>query len=671
MRLRRRLAAAVGAERGAVLVTFALAAPVVVLFAAFALDAGNWFLHKRHLQVQADAAAFATAQEFAVEPCNKTAVYHRAGEYGGASFVSTPESEKEGPSVTPLFNEQVGNVPQSHIHELINSKRYYQQSSPVDATAVEKSPCETSMVDVKMTETEPPWFFKHVLGVTHINAHARIEILQELNASGVEPLAVAESAPTAAEAYFVNEDNNNAVIAKTPLKKIGTREGQDIWSNSESPLAVPLSKTNATTAHIGVVVALSGKATDTSCPTHPYVRCFDEGKTGPLLHIAGYSTAGTGSLTAPLARQVTLSNPAPNTCTDGYFSNSSTSCTVTISAKIDYGSTNRTGVTVKPEVGGVKGSALSYNAETGLWTGVASHSGEGSNEVSLVVECNNKIKESPCEKEKASTTATIKDVQRSYAAGEAGSGSISGAWISEVGGLAQDANSFPVCEGCTHKLVVTVNVGGSLADAQTYSDPLYRLRFGNSQAEVVGCEPGKEPSGTDYRENLAVGCQHTYTANISDPNCTSTTQPYDCVPLAGGIKEGPFKEGLLRRLKTEPPKGTKYYCANSWVNNNNSGVPLIPGDDSRVIQVFVVSYGDIIKGSHSNVPIQDFATFYVTGWDGDPCNSEKPTHPDDPAEKGEVVGHFVKYINTINNKEGTGPKCSLSSLGQCNVVLTR
>ena len=51
-----RIAELAASERGAVLVTFALFAPVVILMAAFTMDAGNWFLHKRHLQVQADAA---------------------------------------------------------------------------------------------------------------------------------------------------------------------------------------------------------------------------------------------------------------------------------------------------------------------------------------------------------------------------------------------------------------------------------------------------------------------------------------------------------------------------------------------------------------------------------------------------------------------------------------
>src|SRR5690349_3250493 len=62
-----------GQESGAVLVLFAVFAPVAILLAGFAIDTGNWWLHKRHLQVQADAAALATAQGF--QPCANESIY--------------------------------------------------------------------------------------------------------------------------------------------------------------------------------------------------------------------------------------------------------------------------------------------------------------------------------------------------------------------------------------------------------------------------------------------------------------------------------------------------------------------------------------------------------------------------------------------------------------------
>lgn len=665
-------------EDGGILVIFALFAPVIILLASFAIDVGNSLLHARHLQVQADAGALAAAQEF--QPCISQNINRVAAQYSGVEHATAP-GEAGIVAAGPLLNEQVQTgkrtktEQQAQLHELINSKRYFGQSAPVDATAEEKSPCEAEMVDVKVTETKLPWYFKlarQVLtGVPYNNAHARVEVLQETKASKVQPLAVAESAPVAVRAYFVDEAASNKELANVALTTAGTNEkGQEIWTSASAPLALAINK-----PHIGVVVALSGNKADTKCGD-AYVKCFDQGSSGPLLHVAGYSLGGTGTLIAPLARAVTLSSPVPNTCADAYFSSAVGSCSFTISAKVDYGSASTAGISVFPEVGGTKGAAMTFNAGTGSWTGVATHTATaGSNEVNLVVECNNKASGSLCASEKKALKATIKDVHRSYTASESGSGTIAGAWLSEVGGLPQDANSFEVCEAqdgnsCTHKLVLTLNIGASLANAQKYTDPLYHMRFGSSQAEVVGCGPGKEASGAEYREHLAKGCEGKFVINTSDPNCTGTSEPYDCIGFASGVKTGPFAQGLAKRFETEPPQGTRFYCANNWVKNNGEAVPLLPKDDSRIIQLFIEPYG--ADGSKS-APIQDFATFYVTGWDGDGCNGQKPkpSHLDDEAGKGEVVGHFVKYVNTLNAEDGGGQKCAVNSLGECVTVLTR
>ena len=46
-------------EDGGILVFVALLIPVVLLFLSLSVDIGNWWVHKRHLQLQVDAAAFA------------------------------------------------------------------------------------------------------------------------------------------------------------------------------------------------------------------------------------------------------------------------------------------------------------------------------------------------------------------------------------------------------------------------------------------------------------------------------------------------------------------------------------------------------------------------------------------------------------------------------------
>ena len=561
---------------------------------------------------------------------------------------------------------------------MINQPSFSGQAKPGDP-GLSGNPCNDGAVDVKMTEKDVPWIFGKLF-TPFINAQARVSIFQQTTADNVEALAVADSAPVAATAYFVDEDNNDAIIASAPLKDLGPNaQGQEVWGNP-SGLAVAMNKTKGSTANIGVVIALSGKKNDTTCG-HAYVQCFDQSSsTGPsLLHIQGWSAAGTPSLAGPLARSVALSAPAGSTCSDAYYSNTTTTCTETISAWVDYGSTITKGVTVKPVVAGSTESALTPGATNGSavqWTGRISLKQAGANKVDLLVTCA-KGKGAACGTSK-STSATISNVQRPYAAGTA-SGPISGAWLSEVGG-AQDANSFEVCEpqntaGCTHNLAVTINVAASLQNSQRFADPTYPIRIGTSQGNVVGCGANPSPSASQYRQNLAQGCTGPFAVNTSDPTCAAAgTSPYDCVKLVNGVKNGPFRQGLSDHIADSPPTGEHYYCKNNWTNNNNGGVPIIPADDSRLISVFVMPYGSTdasgnpLLGS-GYVPIQTFATFYVTGFEGDPCSSDDPAPPN--AGNAWLVGHFIKYIDPVNDGGDSDTPCEPGSLGRCVAVMTK
>ncbi len=52
------------AEGGQVMVFVALLVPVLFGLGAIVIDIGNWYVHKRHLQTQVDAAALAGATKF-------------------------------------------------------------------------------------------------------------------------------------------------------------------------------------------------------------------------------------------------------------------------------------------------------------------------------------------------------------------------------------------------------------------------------------------------------------------------------------------------------------------------------------------------------------------------------------------------------------------------------
>jgi hypothetical protein len=653
-----------GEERGAVLVLFAVFAPVAILLAAFAIDAGNWFVHKRHLQLQADAGALAAAQAF--QPCSNSAIETQARQYSGVAG-------------TPLYNFQVGGTPSSNIHELLNSQTYYSQATPVDSSASTAPPCTSQMVDVKITETQVPWYWRAFSSVPYINAHARVQIFQKTTATGAAPISVNENAPRAAKAYFVNE-SNGTIVAQVALSNLGSNSfGEEIWNNGTAPVSVPINVTNEVNkqkvGNIGVRIALSGDPNNTTCPSNSQlVNCFDSASnTTTLVHIQGWSALGTGSPTEPKARSATLS---PGACSDGYFSSSPGSCSVGVQARVDVGATpNPAGLTVAAVLGG-NTFPLTYNTSgtfSGQWTGSSTLApGSGSNQINLQVKCTGKVTPS-CASTK---TTTIEDVQRSYSAGS-NSGPIHSAGVSEQLGssLVGGADSLQVCEtghaSCTHQLVVNITTTGSLANAQIYGDPLYTMRFGSgtstSQTGAIQCVPvGNKPSeGGNFKESLEKGCSGTYGPNAESPGwkCPDSAAPQDCVETQNGLATGQLRQGMTARV-TSPSNGTKYYCPNNWVKNNGEGVPIIPSDDSRIATVFVTAYGSFAGSGNAWYPIQTFATFYVTGWDGDPCKS------DPSADKDQVVGHFIKYT-TLDSSGGGTTKCETNALGQCVAVLTR
>ena len=180
-------------------------------------------------------------------------------------------------------------------------------------------------------------------------------------------------------------------------------------------------------------------------------------------------------------------------------------------------------------------TALAYNTATGLWAGTATlPANSGSKEISLSVKCQNGAGSACPTKEEKGTASNI---QRIYAASVEHSGPIAGAWISEPGASepvpgSRGADSYEVCEpadgnSCTHKLVVTVDVEGSLSNAAGFSDPLRHLKFEGNQGVIVECPPTAGEGASEYREHLAKGCPGSYTINTKDSACTANNQPWE------------------------------------------------------------------------------------------------------------------------------------------------
>ena len=99
-------------ERGTIALTVAFLFPFFLAFIALVLTAGDWWVHKRHLQTQADAAALAAAQGFGF-PCtgSRTRVETLVDNWGGT------------------LNPQVEDK-QVNVHFVVNKPNYYSAGTP-------------------------------------------------------------------------------------------------------------------------------------------------------------------------------------------------------------------------------------------------------------------------------------------------------------------------------------------------------------------------------------------------------------------------------------------------------------------------------------------------------------------------------------------------------------
>jgi hypothetical protein len=639
----------VAREQGGILVMAALFAPVAILLIAFVMEVGKTWWHQRHLQVQADAAALAAAQD--MWPCSSSAITSDAQLYGGVTSSS--------------YNQQIGGTPITNIHQLINSKTFFEQSTPVDNTVNTNPPCQSMMVDVKMTETNLPWYikaFKRAFnGIPYINAQARVEIREETTTGpGDIPVAVNDVRFVAAEAFFVNEASGT-VLGSAPLTAVGTVNGLAQWSNTGSPFS--LTVPTGGNSDVGVRIALSGAnnltgnmATDCA---KPGVGCYDASSgTAQLLDVRGYSTSGTGSPTAPIAQQVVMT---AGSCGDQYFTITTANCADGIQASLDLGAnpvlSGSGAITVNAVIGKSKTKlACAYNSTTKLTTCTGSlgiTAGSGRNQIDLTVA-------------QGQSTVTLSNVQSTYAGTLNGNSGPIQALSLYADGIG-DTSSLQ--QGTTHSVVISVGVTPGLQVAQSASDQPTTLRFSGtgSQNQSVSCTPVSIPPNFDsWGASLATGCQGPYQLNTT-LTCPDNNTPVDCLQPATGNQQNKVAKALNYRIlgSTTPQTCTS---PNHW-----SSYPNLPANDPRVVTAFITPYGSFAgSGGSSSYPIQYFAAFYITGWQdsGNGFNNPCQGSGDDTAQAGTIVGHFITYVNTLSTGGGS-TTCVPNSINECTAILTR
>ena len=661
-------------------VTLGLLFPALLLVGVLAVDVGNWYVHKRELQVQADAGALAAAASFKY-PCSDSDITAAAHSYAGKDHNVFSNVPAQGATSTFLLNEP----------------NFAGQDQP-NETELTGSPCDDSVIDVKMTERDVPWFFGASL-TKYINARARVNLYRLDALGGTLPVAVPAPDAKRIRVTFISEVTGETLGYKDLCKRVDGESGLQIWDNaatnpagwktssgtcdgSTAATPLPLTFDDPKYGRVKVRVQVSGSAATINCDQQ-LVTCYDAG----FVHGWSDQPAVTyAANSAPQPRSVVL---LPGTCGDAYFSAKTSDCTVGLSAKVDFqpreydASGNPKNVTVKAVVTGSSTPYnLSWNAAARAWqaSSISVPAGAGPLDVKLTWEqtdntttgmgtCTTK-NNNPCK-------GTFSDVvQRTFSASEAASGPIK---LLQMGDLASTSgvNDVQRCSSahpsCTTNFVVTVGISGTLALSKPNDNPTV-LRVGasgGSQNQTIDCDPNL----SNLEDEIALGCSPEYRRNTGQA-CTgnepSGTPPLYCVAITPGKKTNAVSAGMNRRILGNA-KATICTNANHWPNFEPS--------DPRIVPVIVVPYGsfkDNGAGTGSEVPVQDFAYFYVTGWTGqgngfdNPCqgNGDDPVPGNDSAY---IVGHFIKHVETLNGKGGDSP-CDLgddNSISGCAAVMTR
>jgi hypothetical protein len=696
-------------ERGAVLTIVAVALLVLVLAVALVLDIANWKVHKRHLQLQADASALAAAGSFSLANCSDTLLAAQAHKYAG------PDAS----GALALYNEQVGGTPAAKMHILINSSGYFGDTGAGDYSDPNGSPCAAKYIDIKATETDLPWFMGFGGIVSRINAHARVSVLKQGSSNGALPIAVPNPLPQSAAAIFINEGTGAILAPPLALTDLGPSGPLQLYGSGTSGLPlVPVA------ANTGVVIALSGRTsmsltgTLTDICQQNLTDCYDAGADPPthgLSFIRGYSASGNGTQpNPPILRSVELF--PTGTCATAYFSDGT--CTYDFVARIDAG----TALPKADQIYGANGVTLTSSTDPNCalvagadqcWhQNLTLPANTGPQSITMTwEETSGCLEPSGCSKPSdfCKTGGGNKckgvwpNVQRAFSAKDTRSGPIKVVDVCtfDVDTSCTQAHDQSYPAGDSHRFAVTIGIAGTLRNATSVTEPLVVLRVKSTSGQSLDCDPVY----TNLRVEIAKGCRPTYIPNTGTPDCSTintatlwgTPQPpaWSCVAVSTGRQPNDISAGLNERLYNGD--ASPRTCAADGTNGHNNWLMFKPGDpagdgtygfptgDPRVLNAYLTTYGAFshVNGTSGSVPVTGFGHFYVTGYTGQGGGFDNPCYPGPPSnysgpnpdervpndDSGLIVGHFIFYLDKIGG-DGTEP-CDPSSINACVIVMTK
>jgi hypothetical protein len=632
------------AERGSVVVLFALFLTVLLGIGSMVLDVGNWFVLQRHLQTQVDAAALAGGPGFTGcfqnSSAATTAVRDQALDYAG-------DPTREAATENPLMEDT------ADVHVVLNGTEYWAKGdTPEENDWTLGEPCDAKFLDVKATDDEAPLLWGWIPFYPDIHTRARVEISKIESTDGLRPLGVPEVDPAQVAVVFVNEDANpnspDSVRGKDFLVQQTTSpiglESMSVWSKD---FITPVGINGGENFGVIIVVSrspdpisLNGTLTQICNQNPTQTQCY-AGKTleSGASFIHAYSTTGNGSASAPIIRGVTLGGGCADAASRPYFNltaedEDGNPCPFQIFADIDFG----TGATNPAlpvaqggrcaEVSASKAGQLTWSG--GLWTGgftLDPESGGANNEIDLTWSTDTN---GDCGGPN-NGGGSFNKVAKPYVANDA-SGPVQYLTVEVSGGGV--ANSMT--KESAASLDVTVGFQAPLRD-RPFTDPPMRLRVWDtpSQTQALDCGSGSGPQG--WGGAMVNGCLDEYqeydeAKHVSKcgppPTGVPAADPPDCISSQNGNYNQNAVIDMLTPCAENP---------NLWDGTNKP-----PDSDKRWLPLFVVDELAFTQGGKKTYPIRRFGMFYVTAISGLNCPGDNP--PFIQSNKREMWGHFITYI---------------------------
>ena len=519
---------------------FALMLPVLLLVSMLAIDVGSWFVHKRHLQMQADAAALAGGALFGqcfspgTAATANTAIEDKATEYAGNS--------------ASIYNLQIGGGA-ARVTTLYNSKTFAVGGPGPDDTETE-GPCQTPrlMFDVKQTEADVPYILGSLLDwasgtvsdnkVTAINARARVQLKKATIVTGSLPLAVPDVDPKHVSVTLVNEATGAALAGPFDLTPGATVGGLNTYTGSGT-VTIP-SAGDENGVRVGLRVGLGGQLglCDKAAGTGGAgFTCFDYGSSSTgLVMIHGDGAGGTNA--QPAAR--VWSSAQCSSSGSPFFSerdvaSPGTTCAAAVFAVMRNGSGPVTTANTFTRSSTAVTRPMTYSAADGYWSsGYVFNVPVDGGPYPVTLNWRSAA---------AGRARPTPNAQRIYSASD-NSGPVKVVRLSEPAGTSQ--SPYAVASG-THTFTFDVGIAGKLALSAPDETVLLRLT-GGSRTTAVACDG---PGGNQFKDAIINGCTTPYQINEAGycPDPSPPAGPADCVDLKPGRHRRPDRVGAERSLR--------------------------------------------------------------------------------------------------------------------------